>query len=65
MGMVPEEVSGARLVTERKMVGPATSDEDGKGKTKGDRAFMDAVIIVAVAWGILFALVWSLRQYNV
>lgn len=38
--------------------------ETGKGSI-GDQAFMDAVIVIAVAWLILFALAFSLRSHNV
>jgi len=64
MGMVPEDVKSPTLVTERQMVGPATSDDE-KGQTKGDRALRNAIIVVLVAWAVLIVLVWSLRQYNV
>lgn len=43
---------------------PAKKSRDGKG-TIGDTAFMDAVIIVALAWAILLFLAYSLRHHNV
>lgn len=35
------------------------------GGTAGEAAFRDGVILVLVAWGLLFALAWSLRRHNV
>jgi len=37
---------------------------EGKGSI-GDKAFMDAVIIVAIAWAFLIFLAYSLRHHNV
>lgn len=37
---------------------------DGKGSI-GDQAFMDAVVIVALAWILLLVLAYSLRHFNV
>lgn len=36
-----------------------------KSKSIGDQAVMDAVVIVLIAWAVLFALAWSLRSHNV
>jgi hypothetical protein len=49
------------LAVTRTPVGPDVA----KPKTDGDFAVMDAVLIVAVAWAILFALMFSLRSYNI
>lgn len=43
---------------------PKKRTRDGKGSI-GDVAFMDAVIIVAIAWAILLLLAVSLRHHNV
>lgn len=36
----------------------------GKGSI-GDRALMDALIIVALAWAVLILLAYSLRHHNI
>lgn len=51
------------LVVSREPVGPASSDA-GKN-TAGDLAVRDALIIIGVAWAILFLLMYSLRQHNI
>lgn len=43
---------------------PRKKPRDGKGSI-GDTAFMDAVIIVALAWAFLLFLAYSLRNDNV
>jgi len=47
----------------REPVGPATTDA-GKN-TAGDFAVRDALIIIGIAWAVLFLLMFSLRQHNV
>jgi hypothetical protein len=37
---------------------------EGKG-TMGDKALMDAILIVALAWVVVIALAYSLRHHNV
>ena len=43
---------------------PTRKDKQGKGSI-GDKALMDAIIIVALAWALLFFLAYSLRHHNV
>lgn len=50
------------LVTSREPVGPRVAGDKG---SPGDRAFMDAVLIVGIAWAVLFFLAWSLRSHNI
>jgi hypothetical protein len=61
--MATEQGSGSPvLATTREPVGPSVAGDKG---TNGDRAVMDSVIMVLVAWGILFALMYSLRAHNI
>lgn len=63
MAMVTEpERVGNPITMTREPVGPKTSGDKG---TPGDMAVMDAVMIVGVAWLILFFLAFSLRRHNV
>lgn len=50
------------LVTNREPEGVVPAGSKG---TAGDKAVMDAVLIVALAWAVLFFLVFSLRRFNV
>ncbi len=43
---------------------PKRKDKEGKGSI-GDKALMDAVVIVAVAWLFLIFLSFSLRHHNI
>lgn len=43
---------------------PKARNRSGKG-TIGDQAFMDALIIVVIAWVILLFFYFSLRNHNV
>ena len=43
---------------------PRKASKEGKGSI-GDRAFMDAVCIVAFAWLFLLFLAYTLRHHNV
>ncbi len=52
----------APIVTSREPVGPKNAGS--KGST-GDKALMDAVMIVVAAWALLFFLGFSLRSHNV
>lgn len=52
----------ARLVTSRTPVGP---DDEKVAKSAGERAVMDAVLIVCGAWAVLFFLTFSLRSHNI
>jgi hypothetical protein len=63
MPMASEDARvGSPIKTAREPVGPKNSGS--KGST-GDRALMDAVMIVVAAWLILFFLAFSLRAHNV
>lgn len=42
----------------------ARAGKDGQGSI-GDRALMDSVILIGVAWVLLLMLFWSLRNHNV
>lgn len=53
---------GNPLTVSREPVGPKRSGDKG---TMGDRALMDAVLIVGVAWAVLFVLAFSLHRHNV
>lgn len=63
-GAMKSEDSSGRptLVTSREPVGPRVAGDKG---SPGDRALMDALIIVGVAWAVLFFLMWSLRGHNI
>jgi len=50
------------LATSREPVAPA---KDGKGKSLGDQALMDAVILIGACWLLLILLVMSLRSHNI
>lgn len=43
---------------------PKAKDATGKGSI-GDKALMDSIIIVVVAWTLLLFLAYSLRHHNV
>jgi hypothetical protein len=63
MAMAKEDPSGRpNLTISREPVGPRTPGAKG---TNGDRALMDGLIIVGVAWAFLFFFVFSLRAHNV
>lgn len=49
------------LVTSRE----PTTQVKGSDKTAGTQAFNDAVLIIAVAWLIIFALAFTLRKHNI
>lgn len=50
------------LAVTREPVGPKDAPSE---KSDGSRAVMDAVIVVGVAWAVLFFLVFSLRSHNI
>lgn len=60
--MVAETHDAPRLVTSREPVGPRAPGDKGSA---GDRALMDGILIIGIAWAILFLLIWSLRSHNV
>lgn len=63
MAMITEpERVGQPITTTREPVGPKSAGDKG---TPGDMAVMDAVMIVGIAWLILFFLAFSLRRHNV
>jgi hypothetical protein len=53
---------GNPLVVSHEPVGPKRAGDKG---SMGDQALMDALIVVGVAWVVLFALMFSLRRHNV
>jgi hypothetical protein len=61
-GVAVETQDPATLVTSRTPVGPKNVT---KSKDDGEAALMDAVLIIAAAWALLFVLYFSLRQHNV
>ena len=63
MAMENEAPTGRpSLSISREPIGPKTAGSKG---TPGDMAVTDAVIIVAIAWIILFGFSFSLRAHNV
>lgn len=62
MPVATESKSVPSLVTSREPVG--VQGPGAKGGV-GDKAVMDAVIIVLAAWAVLGFLVFSLRRHNV
>jgi len=52
---------GNPITLTREPTGPKKSGDKG---TPGDMAVMDAVVIVAAAWLLLFLLAFSLRRHN-
>jgi hypothetical protein len=60
--MPQEMLSAPSLTTTRTPVGPDTATTP---KTLGEQAFKDAIILIVVAWLILFFLFFSLRRHNV
>lgn len=63
MPMVTEsDRVGRSIQTTREPVGPKGPGSKG---SPGDKALMDAVAIVLIAWVILFLLGFSLRRHNV
>lgn len=53
---------GDPIITTREPKGPKRSGDKG---TVGDVALMDALLIVGIAWAVLFLLAFSLRRHNV
>lgn len=43
---------------------PKVMAKSGRGSI-GDKAFMDGIIIVCIAWAILIFFYWSLRHHNI
>ncbi len=63
MGLSKDEGSGSpALHVSREPVGPRSA---AKKDTNGDRAVRDALIIVGIAWAVLFFLAFSLRSHNI
>lgn len=61
MGIESDGVS-APIKTSREPVGPKRAGDKG---SMGDRALMDAVLIVAASWIVLLLLGFSLHRHNV
>lgn len=61
MGIEAERV-GNPIVTTREPVGPKRSGDKG---SMGDRALMDAIVIVVAAWAVLLVLAFTLHRHNV
>jgi hypothetical protein len=57
-----DERLGSPIQTTREPVGPKKVGDKG---SKGDMAVMDAVLIVAAAWLVLFLLAFTLRRHNI
>lgn len=62
MPMATETEPRVDLVTSREPKGPKRAGDKG---TMGDFAFQDALLIVIIAWAVLFFLAFSLRSSNV
>ena len=63
MPILSEVSSGSpNLITSREPVGPAVKGAPGSA---GEMAVRDALIIIGVAWVILFFLMFSLRAHNI
>jgi len=60
--MATEQHTQPRLAVTREPVGPVTPGSKG---SPGDKALMDAVVIVGIAWVILIFLALSLRAHNI
>jgi hypothetical protein len=61
MGTEPEQVNNV-LTMSREPKGPKRAGDPG---SVGDQALMDALIIVALAWALLFLLTFTLRRHNI
>jgi len=44
---------------------PAGPKKAGAKGSVGDTALMDAIVIVGIAWLVLFSLMFSLRRHNI
>ena len=53
---------GQPIRTSNEPVGPKNAGAKG---SVGDTALMDSVVIVGIAWAILFGLMFSLRRHNI
>lgn len=62
MPVATETASVTHLVTKREPEGIVQPGDPG---SVGDRALIDALIIVIAAWLILFFLVFTLRRFNI
>lgn len=61
MPMVTEDSrQGRPIVSSNEPVGPKNAASKG---SPGDVALMDAIVIVVVAWLVIFALMFSLRRH--
>lgn len=57
-----DEMVGRKIVTSRE---PTAKPKAGQPGSIGDQALTDAVIAIAVAWLLLFLIIFSLRGANV
>lgn len=62
MPVATESANLTRLVTKREPEGVVQPGDPG---SVGDKALIDALIIVAASWLVLFFLVLSLRRFNI
>lgn len=53
---------GSPITTTREPVGPKNAGSKG---SVGDQALMDSIVIVGIAWVVLFGLMFSLRRHNI
>lgn len=60
--MKTEPDAPSKLTTSREPIGATVPGQ--KGST-GDRALLDAITMVLIAWAVVFFLVFSLRKHNV
>lgn len=62
MPMATESEGRVDLMTSREPKGPKRAGDKG---TMGDIAFKDALLVVVVAWLVLFFLAYTLRRNNI
>lgn len=62
MGMATEPDNLQTLNVSREPKAPKRAGDPG---SMGDKALKDAILILVVAWALLFLLAFSLRKYNV
>ena len=60
--MITEGGGPPTLVTSRE---PISHKRAGDKGSTGDQALMDALIMVGIAWALLFGLAFSLRSHNI
>lgn len=60
-GMKVDDVPQAALMTEK----PVTDVTKNTKKSRAELDFNMTIIIIGAAWVLLFALIYSLRRYNI